>query len=110
MKPSTAFKFDRKSLGFLSSFLLALFGCTAEKRESPTPEPKISGETVNMVTNSPQCAALTVEPVAAEQRAFIPLTGRLVWDDDVTVRVFTPFAGIVRKLLVDINQPVIKGA
>jgi cobalt-zinc-cadmium efflux system membrane fusion protein len=33
----------------------------------------------------------------------------LVWDEDVTVRVFTPFAGIVRKLLVEVNEPVSKG-
>ena len=57
-----------------------------------------------MATNSPQLAALTVEPVGAEQPAFVPLTGRLVWDEDATVRVFTPFAGIVRKLFVE-RQP-----
>jgi cobalt-zinc-cadmium efflux system membrane fusion protein len=62
-----------------------------------------------MATNSPQLAALTIEPVGAEQPAFVPLTGRLVWDEDATVRVFTPFTGIVRKLFVDINQPVTKG-
>jgi cobalt-zinc-cadmium efflux system membrane fusion protein len=62
-----------------------------------------------MATNSPQLAALTIEPVGAEQPAFVPLTGRLVWDEDATVRVFTPFAGIVRKLFVDVNQVVTKG-
>jgi cobalt-zinc-cadmium efflux system membrane fusion protein len=39
----------------------------------------------------------------------VPLTGRLVWDEDATVRVFTPFAGIVRKLFVEVTQPVSKG-
>ena len=28
-----------------------------------------------MATNSPQLAALTVEPVGAEEPAFVPLTG-----------------------------------
>ncbi len=77
---------------------------------SSTPEPKVNGDTVIMATNCPQLAALNVERVGAEQPSLVPLTGRLVWDEDRTVRVFTPFAGIVRKLFVDINEPVCKGA
>ncbi|HWW01281.1 MAG TPA: efflux RND transporter periplasmic adaptor subunit [Candidatus Acidoferrum sp.] len=93
----------------LLSPLLLVAGCKAEKKQTQTPEARVYGDTVVIPTNSPQCAALTVEPVGTEQPAFVPLTGRLVWDDDLTVRVFTPFAGIVRKLLVDINQPVTRG-
>ena len=85
-----------------------LFGCTQGKNEAEVPEAKVTGDTVIMATNSPQLAALTIEPVGAEQPAFVFLTGRLVWDEDATVRVFTPFAGIVRKLFVDLNQPVTK--
>ena len=86
-----------------------LSGCGAEKKPTQTPQPKVWGQTVVMPTNSPQRTALSIEPVGSEQPSFVPLTGRLVWDDDVTVRVFTPFAGIVRKLFVDINQPVTNG-
>ena len=101
---------NREALSLLSLLLLVGAGCKAEKKSSQTPEPKVFGDTVVIATNSPQGAALTIEPVGAEQPVFVPLTGRLVWDDDVTVRVFTPFAGIVRKLLVEINQPVLHGA
>jgi cobalt-zinc-cadmium efflux system membrane fusion protein len=86
-----------------------LVGCNSEKKASEVPEPKVNGDTITMPANSPQRAALAVEPVGAEQPAFVPLTGRLVWDDDETVRVFTPFAGIVRKLCVDVNELVGKG-
>ena len=85
-----------------------LAGCNPAKKEAEVPEAKVSGETVTMATNSPQLAALTIEAVGAEQPAFVPLTGRLVWDEDATVRVFTPFAGIVRRLFVDLNQSVTK--
>ncbi len=85
-----------------------VLGCHSAGQKDETPQTKVSGETVTMPANSPQCAALTIEPVGEEQSAFVPLTGRLVWDDDATVRVFTPFAGIVRKLLVDVNQPITK--
>jgi membrane fusion protein, heavy metal efflux system len=88
---------------------ILLAGCDPGRKEAEVPEAKVSGDKVIMATNSPQLAALTVEPVGAEQPAFVPLTGRLVWDEDATVRVFTPFAGIVRKLFVDLKQPVTKG-
>jgi cobalt-zinc-cadmium efflux system membrane fusion protein len=93
----------------LLGFLLVLTGCHPAKHEADVAEAKVSGDTVMMATNSPQLASLTIEPVGAEQPAFVPLTGRLVWDEAATVRVFTPFAGIVRKLFVDLNQPVTKG-
>ena len=93
----------------LLSLSLLLSGCHSEKKTAEVPEAKVSGDTVVMATNSPQLAALTVECVQPQQPAFVPLTGRLVWDEDATVRVFTPFAGIVRKLFVDLNQPVTNG-
>jgi cobalt-zinc-cadmium efflux system membrane fusion protein len=93
----------------LIGFLLVLAGCHPAKHEADVPEAKIVGDTVIMPTNSPQLAALTIEPVGVEQPSFVALTGRLVWDEAATVRVFTPFAGIVRKLFVDLNQPVTKG-
>ncbi len=99
----------RFSLVAFLSLVLGLFGCREKETSSVPPEAKVSGDTVIMPTNSPQLTALTVEPVDGQQPSFVPLTGRLVWNDDATVRVFTPFAGIVRKLLVDINQPVCRG-
>src|ERR1700690_3494005 len=89
-----------------SALFVLLAGCNPAKEAAEVPEAKADGDAVIMATNSPQLAALTVEQVGAEQPAFVPLTGRLVWDEDATVRVFTPFAGIVRKLFVDLNQPV----
>jgi membrane fusion protein, heavy metal efflux system len=93
---------------FLALALL-LLGCHPAKLADEAPEAKVSGDTVVMATNSPQLAALTIEPVGTEEPAFVPLTGRLAWDEDATVRVFTPFAGIVRRLFVDVNQPVTSG-
>ena len=89
--------------------LLLLFGCSPGKKDTEAPPAKISGDTLTLPANSPQCAALTVESVGTEQPAFVPLTGRLVWNEDVTVRVFTPFSGRVRKLLAELNEPVTNG-
>jgi cobalt-zinc-cadmium efflux system membrane fusion protein len=89
---------------------LLLVGCHRGADVPQSQEPKISGETVILPADSPQMAALTVETVGEQQPALVPLTGRLVWDEDATVRVFTPFAGIVRKILAEVNQPVARGA
>ncbi|HWX23061.1 MAG TPA: efflux RND transporter periplasmic adaptor subunit [Candidatus Binatia bacterium] len=96
-------------IGPISPVLL-LLGCSPAAKPAASTEPKVSGDTLTIPANSPQCAALTVEPVGTEQPALVPLTGRLVWNEDETVRVFTPFAGIVRNLPVALNQPVTKGA
>ena len=75
----------------------------------PQSEAKVNGNTVTFSPNSPQLASLSVEPVGTQQSAFVPLSGRLMWNEEATVRVFTPFGGIVRKPLVGVNQPVRKG-
>jgi|SRR5436190_21347367 len=101
--------------GLIAGLLLVLpslilsSGCNAARHTIEAPEAQISGDTVIMPPGSPQFAALTVETVASERPSVVQLTGRLAWNDDVTARVFTPFAGIIRKLPVDINQAVAKG-
>ena len=86
-----------------------LTGCRPGNETAQPAEVKVSGMTLTIPPNSPQHAALTVETVGPEQSVFVPLAGRLVWDDAATARVFTPFAGIVRKLLVEVNSPVTNG-
>jgi membrane fusion protein, heavy metal efflux system len=93
--------------------LLGLFGllagCTGEKRAPEPPQPKVTTNAVILDAHSPQLSTLTIEAVGAKTPVFVPLTGRLVWDEDATVRVFSPFAGIVRKLLLGVNEPVTRG-
>lgn len=56
------------------------------------------GGSVGVVTVSP--------PAGADSIAF---GGRLVWSEDATVRIFTPFAGRVTRVLSDIGQRVRPG-
>ncbi len=91
-------------------FLLALItACHPEKKTADTAEPKVTAETITLAADSPQLSALKIEPVQSDQPAAVPLSGRLIWDEDATVRVFTPFAGIVRRILVSVNQSVTNG-
>jgi cobalt-zinc-cadmium efflux system membrane fusion protein len=54
-------------------------------------------------------ASLVVEPVEACKGSAFGLNGRLVWDDGVTVRVFSPFSGRVSKVLAEVGQTVAQG-
>ena len=93
-------------------FLVGLALAVACERSGPklsVPEPTTQGDKVIIATNSPQLAALSVEPVRAQPTNSLPLAGRLLWNEDATVRVFTPFAGKVERILVDVNQAVTNG-
>jgi cobalt-zinc-cadmium efflux system membrane fusion protein len=97
----------------VTALLLALFaavvGCKPAPPATAAAEPKIAGDTITFPSNAPQAAALSVESVTPEHSASVRLTGRLVWDENATARVFSPFAGIVRALLAEVNQPVTNG-
>jgi cobalt-zinc-cadmium efflux system membrane fusion protein len=92
--------------------VLALAGCA----KTPTavvgdrPAPKVEGETVRFVTDAPELASITVEPALARTVAVTHVTGRLFWNGDTTVGIFTPVAGRVVSLLADLGQPVAAGA
>jgi cobalt-zinc-cadmium efflux system membrane fusion protein len=79
-----------------------------EKIEEPS-VPKVFGYRVFFPTNAPQLGYLTVEPVRKSPIATTGLFGRLVWDDDLTTRVYSPVAGRVVKIPVELNRPVSAG-
>jgi membrane fusion protein, heavy metal efflux system len=89
-------------------FATLVAGCHREANQDQSGEPKITGETIFFPADSPQLASLELAPVESRVPASTQLSGRLIWDDDVTVRVFTPFAGRVRKITADIGQLVEK--
>lgn len=90
---------------------LILAGC---QKGEPAPAPeappnKVDGASVTFPVVSPQRNALTVEPARPHKAPTTRMTGRLLWDDDVTVRVFTPFGGRVEKVIVDLGARVMAG-
>jgi len=89
---------------------LCTAGCRHETVSASSTDPHVAGDRVAFAANSPQLAALAVEPVSVESTNSSRLYGRLTWDENVTVRVFTPFAGRVRRVLADIGQSVRAGA
>jgi len=94
----------------LASFCVLSGACHRERSsKSPVPEPTVAGEYVVIPTNSPQLGSLTIERARYVTHGSLPLAGRLMWNEDATVRVFTPFAGKVERILVEVNQAITNG-
>jgi len=91
---------------------LVLSGCRKNELEktADAPAPKVEGDTITFPTNSPQLASISSQPAEARTNSLEHLTGRLYWDDDKTVRVFTPVAGRVTAIRADLGDAITNGA
>jgi membrane fusion protein, heavy metal efflux system len=94
---------------------MGLIGCTKDSEVERTPVPPVpkvdSGNgTVSFAPNAPELASIAVQAAQPQTFAVTHVTGRLYWDDDLTVRVFTPVAGRVIALRADLGQPVAAGS
>ncbi len=101
-----------KTIHLMSSLLLAslVAGCHREMKEEQAAEPKVADESITFPAESPQLTSLEVKPVDSRPPTSTALFGRLVWNDEVTVHIFTPFAGRVRKIFAHPGETVEKGA
>jgi len=95
-------------LGLAAAALLAA-GCRTSPDASPIPDPRVIGDRVVFPSDAPQLGALNVVFADREGVRDARFFGHLVWDEDLTVRVFTPFAGRVRRVLVGTGAVVAKG-
>ncbi len=94
----------------LLSFVLLLGGCRAPQSETPPmTTAKVDGDSVTLEPGSPQIDLISVAEAIANRNAVTPLTGRLTWDDDTTVRVYTPISGRVIKIFAELGQKVNAG-
>ena len=91
--------------------LAGLLGCSKETTVSflPPPNPKVEGERVSFLTNAPQLASIAVQAAEPRTMAVTHVTGRLYWNEDTTVGVFTPVGGRVTHIRVDLGQAISAG-
>jgi len=99
-------------LAAVSLCALALVACGKKAVEENDDDPKVSGQTITFpesVRTLPGIASASIK-VGGERMLSMP--GRLVWDEDKTVRISSPFAGRVTEILVSpgtavkMNQPL----
>lgn len=87
----------------------ALAGCQHKAALPEEAKPLIVGDAITFPAASPALKNIVTEKVAAPLDRELNIPGRLVWDEDRTVRVFTPFAGRVSKIVANVGDKVVKG-
>ena len=83
-----------KELLLLLACAAALAGCSKNGDKGPTAA-RVEKDAVIFESSSPQLAALQTAAAEPRREALLRFSGRLVWNEDRTVRVFSPFAGRV---------------
>jgi len=89
-----------RSLRSAAALLLVVASASCGRSTGPggPPPAQVEGQTVEIAPSSPQLAHLAVEPVQPPGGSVLHLTGRLAWNDDVSVRVYAPVAGRVLRV------------
>jgi cobalt-zinc-cadmium efflux system membrane fusion protein len=88
---------------------LAMTGCHKREAGSDPPSVRVENDQVLVPTGTPPASAISVETSKAPDSTVLCLNGRLVWDDNATTRLFTPFAGRVTKIPAETGQCVKAG-
>ena len=104
MKPRFA------SFIFAATLALLAGACSRTPESSGPSTPTVAGDRIVFPAGSPQTSAIAA--VAAEPRGpeVHRLAGRLVWDEDLTVRIYSPVTGRVSAVAVALGEQVEKDA
>lgn len=94
----------------LAVLLAAALGACGDKPKVEAPQPAVSGDSaVVFPAGSPQLAQIATGPVRPLDEMTARFNGRLVWNEDRTVRVFAPFGGRVMSIAVRPGERVKAG-
>ncbi|HTO08041.1 MAG TPA: efflux RND transporter periplasmic adaptor subunit [Myxococcota bacterium] len=88
---------------------VALTGCHQRAEEPQAEEPRVSGAVVSLAENSPQLASFQVEPATTAKPSALELNGRISWDEDATVRIYSAFGGRVTRIHAQVGDHVKRG-
>ena len=98
-------------ISFALCAALALSGChRLPAAEAALPKIKIAGARVTFGAEGPQPSGLVVATVEAHATSAQRVTGRLVWDEEATVRIYSPVAGRVRESVAKLGERIEAGA
>ncbi len=88
---------------------LALAGCGKKEAPENDDDPKITGQTITYPASVKVLPGIVGQPVQSGGDRMLSMPGRLVWNEDRTVRVATPFAGRVMEVLAQPGATVKAG-
>jgi membrane fusion protein, heavy metal efflux system len=69
-------------------------------------DPHVEGQALIFPASSPQLGTLKIETATESKAPVLRFPGRVVWNDNVTTRIYTPFAGRVTKVLADLRSDI----
>ena len=73
-------------------------GCSEAPQELRAPAPRVENGRVIFAASSPQIAVLSVVEAQRSHPRTLRVPAHLVWDEDVTARIYPPFAGRVVRI------------
>lgn len=88
---------------------LALTACGKKEVPDNDDDPTIKGQTITYPASVKVLPGIVGQPVQSGGDRMLNMPGRLVWNEDRTVRVATPFAGRVMEILVQPGATVKAG-
>ena len=98
-----------KKQNFVPLILAAALSACARTARSVDPPPyRVEGDLV-VFADGRRPAGLSLEPVRLAGNDHLTVTGRLVWDEDTTVRVFPPVSGRVVSIRADVGMRIAAG-
>ncbi|WP_434516228.1 efflux RND transporter periplasmic adaptor subunit [Dechloromonas sp. ARDL1] len=94
-----------KPIPLLITLLLALAGCSAEPEAQKAAAVKVDGD-LALLAEPDKASFLKLATVEKDKGGTLRLPGRLVWNEEKTVRVFPQVGGRVQRIAVDVGQGV----
>ena len=89
--------------------LVLLTACSSHSEETAEKKPTVEGNAIVFPPKNAVAQRLATDKVQAPMERTLQLPGRLVWDEERTVRVFPPFAGRVVRLIAKPGDKVTTG-
>ena len=103
-------RMNTKILYVLPLLGIALAGChPKDDMSSEVAAPKVTGSKIELSPSSPQVDSLQTASAEVHPALILRVNGRLLWDDGVTVRMFSPFAGRVSQINAEAGKKVSQG-
>ena len=98
-----------KILLTVTCVLLLLTACSKTLEPAPPAEARLEGESIVFPAGAAQISSIKSQVINMQAVPSSHLNGRVTWNEDKTVRIYTPFAGRVERILVQTGQGVSKG-
>jgi cobalt-zinc-cadmium efflux system membrane fusion protein len=106
MVPRIIFLRTLRVAASLTGVAIAITGCGRTTSTTDAPSATVNGNLIVFPVSAPQLSSLVIAAATARSGSVLRLTGRLVWDEDKTVRIYTPVGGRVRSVNVELGAAV----